>query len=97
MDMHIPSPDTPVLTQADIDQRVFDLYDEYCHGRMDRRSFLAAASLVLVFKPSSDPHQQAKCQPVHGLPRLICRISHLLFLVALRHHMIILILDTSLR
>jgi carboxymethylenebutenolidase len=46
MDMHIPSPDTPVLTQADIDQRVFDLYDEYCHGRMDRRSFLAAASLI---------------------------------------------------
>jgi len=21
-----------------IDRRVFDLYDEYCHGRMDRRS-----------------------------------------------------------
>ena len=23
-----------------IDQRVFDLYDEYCHGRIDRRTFL---------------------------------------------------------
>ncbi len=46
MDPQIPSPDVPVLTQADIDQRVFDLYDEYCHGRMDRRSFLAAASLI---------------------------------------------------
>jgi carboxymethylenebutenolidase len=34
------------LTQAEIDQRVFDLYDEYCHGRMDRRAFLRAASLI---------------------------------------------------
>jgi len=29
-----------------IDQRVFDLYDEYCHGRIDRRSFLRQAALV---------------------------------------------------
>lgn len=34
------------LTQEFIDQRVFDLYDEYCHGRMDRRSFLEAASAI---------------------------------------------------
>ncbi len=34
------------LTQAEIDQRVFDLYDEYCHGRIDRRTFLAQASAV---------------------------------------------------
>jgi carboxymethylenebutenolidase len=46
LDLHIPSPDVPALTQADIDQRVFDLYDEYCHGRIDRRSFLTAASLI---------------------------------------------------
>lgn len=31
------------VTQLDIDQRVFDLYDEYCHGRIDRREFLARA------------------------------------------------------
>lgn len=37
----------PGITQMEIDQRVFDLYDEYCHGRMDRRSFLErAASLA---------------------------------------------------
>jgi len=24
------------ITQPEIDQRVFDLYDEYCHGRIDR-------------------------------------------------------------
>ncbi len=36
------------LTQADIDRRVFDLYDEYCHGRIDRRSFLAQAAAVTV-------------------------------------------------
>ena len=27
----------PALTQGEIDARVFDLYDEYCHGRIDRR------------------------------------------------------------
>jgi carboxymethylenebutenolidase len=34
------------LTQTWIDQRIFDLYDEYCHGHIDRREFLARASLV---------------------------------------------------
>lgn len=37
-----------VLTQGEIDQRVFDLYDEYCHGGMDRRAFLRAAAAVTV-------------------------------------------------
>ena len=37
-------PDT--VTQLEIDQRVFDLYDEYCHGRIDRREFLRLAALV---------------------------------------------------
>jgi carboxymethylenebutenolidase len=36
------------LDQADIDQRVFELYDEYCHGRIDRREFFARAALVAV-------------------------------------------------
>lgn len=36
------------LTQIDIDQRIFDLYDEYCHGRMDRREFFARAAVVVV-------------------------------------------------
>ena len=31
-----------------IDQRIFDLYDEYCHGRMDRREFLAKAAAITV-------------------------------------------------
>ena len=34
------------LTQHEIDQRVFDLYDEYCHGRIDRRTFLQRAAVV---------------------------------------------------
>ena len=38
----------PELTQIEIDQRVLDLYDEYCHGGMDRREFLARASLVTI-------------------------------------------------
>jgi carboxymethylenebutenolidase len=41
MNMHEP------VTQLEIDQRVFDLYDEYCHGGMDRREFLARAALVV--------------------------------------------------
>src|SRR5688500_15407705 len=36
------------LTQIEIDQRVLDLYDEYCHGGIDRRTFLARASVVTV-------------------------------------------------
>jgi carboxymethylenebutenolidase len=34
------------LTQVEIDQRVFDLYDEYCHGGIDRREFLLRAAAV---------------------------------------------------
>ena len=38
------APEAPqALTQGEIDQRVFDLYDEYCHGRIDRREFLQQA------------------------------------------------------
>lgn len=36
------------VTQSWIDQRVFDLYDEYCHGRMDRRTFFARAAAVTI-------------------------------------------------
>ena len=31
-----------------IDQRVFDLYDEYCHGGIDRREFLLRAAAITV-------------------------------------------------
>lgn len=34
------------ITQLEIDQRVFDLYDEYCHGHINRRTFLQRASVV---------------------------------------------------
>lgn len=34
------------ITQDQIDQRVFDLYDEYCHGKIDRRAFLQRAAIV---------------------------------------------------
>lgn len=36
------------ITQQEIDQRVFDLYDEYCHGRIDRREFLSRAAAIAV-------------------------------------------------
>jgi carboxymethylenebutenolidase len=35
-----------VITQEQIDQRVFDLYDEYCHGRINRREFLKRAGAM---------------------------------------------------
>jgi carboxymethylenebutenolidase len=38
---------TEPVTQLEIDQRVFDLYDEYCHSGIDRREFLARAALVV--------------------------------------------------
>jgi carboxymethylenebutenolidase len=31
-----------------IDQRIFDLYDEYCHARIDRREFLLRAAALTV-------------------------------------------------
>ncbi len=31
-----------------IDQRVYDLYDEYCHGHIDRREFLARARALMI-------------------------------------------------
>ena len=34
------------VTQTEIDQRVYDLYDEYCHGRIDRREFLKRAAAL---------------------------------------------------
>lgn len=36
------------LTQIEIDQRVYDLYDEYCHGGMDRREFLQRSAAVAI-------------------------------------------------
>lgn len=36
------------LSQSEIDRRVFDLYDEYCHGRIDRREFLQRAGLLTI-------------------------------------------------
>jgi carboxymethylenebutenolidase len=36
-----------MLTQAEIDQRVFDLYDEYCHGDIDRRTFLSRSAAIV--------------------------------------------------
>lgn len=38
----------PGITQLEIDQRVYDLYGEYCHGRIDRRTFLSRAASIAV-------------------------------------------------
>ena len=36
------------ITQQEIDQRIYDLYDEYCHGQIDRREFLRRASVITI-------------------------------------------------
>lgn len=36
------------MAQIDIDQQIYDLYDEYCHGQMSRREFLSRASAITV-------------------------------------------------
>ena len=36
------------MTKFDIDKQIYDLYDEYCHGYMDRREFLSRASVITV-------------------------------------------------
>ena len=34
------------ITQTEIDRQVYDLYDEYCHGAIDRREFLKRAAAL---------------------------------------------------
>ena len=36
------------INQQEIDQRIYDLYDEYCHGYIDRREFLGRASAITI-------------------------------------------------
>ena len=36
------------MKASQIDGRVFDLYDDYCHGRIDRREFFARAAALTV-------------------------------------------------
>ncbi|MCB1829149.1 MAG: dienelactone hydrolase family protein [Chromatiaceae bacterium] len=36
------------MKEIDIDKRIYDLYDEYCHGFLSRRDFLGRASAITV-------------------------------------------------
>jgi carboxymethylenebutenolidase len=47
------------ITQNEIDQQVYDLYDEYCHGSMDRREFLSRAAALSVVGGSALAMAQA--------------------------------------
>jgi carboxymethylenebutenolidase len=46
--MSEPVTESTDIHPDDIDPRIYDLYDEYVHGRMDRREFFQAASAVAV-------------------------------------------------
>jgi carboxymethylenebutenolidase len=43
----------PAMQQYEIDDQVFELYDEYCHGRMDRREFFERAAALTVVGASA--------------------------------------------
>ena len=64
------------LTQADIYQRVFDLYDEYCHGRIDRREFLSRASAITVAGISGLAMAQALLPQYARADHLLHRLAH---------------------
>ena len=42
------TPETQPAATQQIDQRIYDLYDEYCHGHIDRREFLARARALVI-------------------------------------------------
>ena len=50
------SPNVPkdTIASEDIDGRVYELYDEYCHGHIDRREFLRAAAARSPSRASRD-------------------------------------------
>jgi carboxymethylenebutenolidase len=39
---------SPSMTKQEIEQQIFDLYDEYCHGFLDRREFLRRAGALTI-------------------------------------------------
>ena len=43
-----PQTNQTAVDPKQIDQRVFDLYDEYCHGRIERREFLTRSAAITV-------------------------------------------------
>src|SRR5207249_1793724 len=47
-DRSTPPSDTLPLTQLELDRRVFELYDEYCHGGIVRREFLQRAGALTI-------------------------------------------------
>lgn len=50
---HIPVQSSPaqdrVYSSEEIDPRIYDLYDEFCHTAMDRRTFLSRAAALGIF------------------------------------------------
>lgn len=46
--MSVIQTDPDIVAPDHIDPRVYDLYDEYCHGKFDRREFLARAAALTV-------------------------------------------------
>ena len=47
------------MKAEEIDQQIYDLYDEYCHGKINRREFLLRASLIPVTASSGLAMAQA--------------------------------------
>jgi len=64
------------IAPEDIDPKIYDLYDEYCHGTMERREFLRrAASMTVVGSVSALAMAQALL-PRRGRGRAGGLVSH---------------------
>jgi carboxymethylenebutenolidase len=44
----LEAPRSPSVTKQEVEQQIFDLYDEYCHGVIDRREFLRRAAALSI-------------------------------------------------
>ncbi len=57
--MREPGIEQKQFSAQHIDQKVYDLYDEYCHGRIDRREFFRRATVMTVVGGSAVAMAQA--------------------------------------
>ena len=57
-------------TPTHIDPRIYALYDEYCHGRIDRREFMKRASALTVAGGGVPPGSHGAAGSVDPAPVL---------------------------
>ena len=66
------------MKKKEIDGRVYDLYDDYCHGRIERRAFLSRAAALTVAGGSALASDQSGRNASTRAPPGICALNKLL-------------------